>query len=264
MALDPLPGGSSGRVGPAVSWRMRRHSNDCARAGQHAPALHFVCARGVSAAWPASCQRAAAASSACKIPSQAIQRRCVAPLHGCTPSRIRRGTAAAPHSHSTTIRQDKSREVRPGRMAAERGNASALARCNFSPQPPFSDNARKINVRRTSREVASKHPTNGQDKNAAVGRSYEVSRIEVICRHVARSCWRFRPKRQSFQQAQRRRPSPCDGLESGSVAPRILRPFCPAPVSWHTVAMARLHKSRRFADLLRGSAGRLVGPGREK
>jgi hypothetical protein len=122
-----------------------------------------------------------------------------------------------------------------------------------------------VGVRLMVRQGGGGPSTDGwQDKNAAVGRSYEVSRIEVICRHVARPCWRFRPKRQSFQQAQRRRRSPCDGLESGSVAPRILRPFCPAQVSWHTVAMARLHKSRRFADLLRGSAGRLVGPGREK
>jgi hypothetical protein len=171
-------------------------------------------------------------------------------------ARMRRGSGAArpPYGKIKAARCGPVGWLKSARISAP------LHEVHFALQPPFSDNARKINVRRTSREVASRQPTSGRkDKNAAVGRSHEIGRIEVICWHVAGPCRRFRRKRQSFQQAQRHRRSPCDGLESESVAPRILRPFCPAPVSWHTRAMARPHKSRRFADLLKGLAGHLVG-----
>jgi hypothetical protein len=43
-----------------------------------------------------------------------------------------------------------------------------------------------------------------------------------------------------------------------SVAPRILRPFCSTRVPWHTVAMARPHKSRQLTGQLRSSAGNLA------
>jgi hypothetical protein len=126
---------------------------------------------------------------------------------------------------------------------------------HFPPQPAFLDYAGGINGRYTSCALAIAAPTNGrQDKSAAFGRAHVAGWIEVICWHVAWPCWRFRRERQSFQQAQRHRRSYCDQLESGSVAPRALRPFCSGQVSWHTVTMARPHKSRRFVS----------GPGRKK
>jgi hypothetical protein len=95
-------------------------------------------------AWrrPAYGQWAAPASFVGSISPVVIECRCLAGLHGFTPSRLRQGTPTSPHSHSTAQLggQDKSREVRPGWMAAERGNVSDLARCAlFGPACVFGE-----------------------------------------------------------------------------------------------------------------------------
>jgi hypothetical protein len=126
-------------------------------------------------------------------------------LRALVPKGMRRNATAAPLLHTTDGWQDKSREVRPGRMAGERRNIGALAEVHLSPQPVFLENARRINARRTSHAVA-----------------WSLSAVRA-CRRVA---WRaFRP----FGSSQvpwhtaamacplksRRRASPLRGLAGG-------------------------------------------------
>jgi hypothetical protein len=108
---------------------------------------------------PAYGQCAAPASFVGSISPGAIERTCRAGLHGFTPSRMRLDTPAAPHSHSTAIWQDKSRDVRPGRTAEKVGDISILARCAFSrrnvqfPEMPVKSEATAHRVR-SSQESA--------------------------------------------------------------------------------------------------------------
>jgi hypothetical protein len=60
-------------------------------------------------------------------PLRGEARPCLSQLFAFVPPSMRGNATAAPRWHSAGRWQDKSREVRPGRTAAERGNVSALA-----------------------------------------------------------------------------------------------------------------------------------------
>ena len=70
-----------------------------------------------------------------------------------------------------------------------------------------------------------------QDKSAAVGRAHMVGWIELFCHHIPPPCWRFRRKRQYFQEAQRHhrraapgsRPVGDTGDPSKAAQPRVRR-----------------------------------------
>jgi hypothetical protein len=57
--------------------------------------------------------------------------RCLSDVGASVPPIMRTGTIATPRLHPADIRQDESREVRPGRMAEKRGDIIVLARCAF-------------------------------------------------------------------------------------------------------------------------------------
>jgi hypothetical protein len=74
--------------------------------------------------------------------------------------------------------------------------------------------------RRISREFAYLAVVHGGDrratarrqgKSAAFGWAQMVGWTEVFCHHVTPPCWRFQPKHQAFQHAQRHRHSGAPG-----------------------------------------------------
>jgi hypothetical protein len=114
---------------------------------------------------PTCRQCAAAASLVGSIPPDAIERPCLAVLHGFNPSRIRQGTPAAPHSHSTAIWQDKSRNVRRGRAAEKRRHYSMVARCALLPcNVDFEQTPAKSTLAAHCPEYRSRHRKPARDR----------------------------------------------------------------------------------------------------
>jgi len=89
-------------------------------------------APAVSPTRRAACGHPAVPQSWCSgSPLRGTFHLCLSGLHWLIPSRVRQSTIAAPRLHPTDLRQDKSREVRTGRMAEKCRDINAEARCAF-------------------------------------------------------------------------------------------------------------------------------------
>jgi hypothetical protein len=79
-------------------------------------------------------QHAASTSLWDASPVRGATLRCLSGLDASVPPIMPTGTIATPQLHPADIRQDKSRDVRPGRRAEKHGDISILAQCAFLPR----------------------------------------------------------------------------------------------------------------------------------